>query len=164
MKKELEKLTFKYLCGLFNEAELHDWMRKEMDQNKNPHLDMYDLNAKDPYEASKILLKISKDKYNFDPYSLVSEDIARKVFVEASEAYLKQKITPSQFCYLITMLDGIYYNSESTYDEKTNIHTPLYGHWWGKLYECCDCCDETWTHADNTHIEKELRKVLKQLK
>ncbi len=62
------------------------------------------------------------------------------------------------------MLDGIYSNSESTYDEKTNIHTPLYGHWWGKLYECCDCCDEAWTQTENRHIEEELRVVLNELK
>ncbi len=60
MKEELEKLTFKYLCGLYSEDELHEWMTNEMNQNDNPHLDIYYLNAKDPYETSKILLKFPK--------------------------------------------------------------------------------------------------------
>jgi len=163
MKEELEKLAFKYFCGLFNEEELHEWMQKELDQNKNPDPDMYDLNAKAPYEAAKILLKIAKDKYGFEPYSLGSEPVARKIFKELAEAYLKREVGPLQFCTVIQHLDTIYGDSECDYDEKRGLHIPRYGHWWGDLWNCCDCCDETWTHENKQHIEDELRLVLSQL-
>ncbi len=157
MTDQLKRLTFKYWCNIFDVDELHFWMNFEMENNPSPHPDMYDLNAKEPHEAVKILLRIAKETYNFDPVSDEGIEIGKKVFQELGEHYLKREVTPQKLCHVIQHLDSNFLRFKIDQSEY-----PIC--WWGDLWNCCDWYDETWIHENSTHIDEELKKVLSDLK
>ena len=107
MSTELKKLTFKYWCGIFNADELHSWMNFEMENNPSPHPDIYELNAKEPYEVSKRLLKIAKDNYGFVPNSKEGIDLSKEILVEVGENYLKKVGPLTNLCHLLEKLGSI---------------------------------------------------------
>ena len=142
-------------------------MNFEMKNNPSPHLDMYDLNANDPYEATKILLKIAKDKLDFTPYSEQGSEVAKELMVEIGEGYLNRTNSPTDLCKFLEILGSI-----DSWNPENNIKLiPLEPAdpsevLWKLHWEVHDDPNPTsvWSLDNDPKTRKEFELVLSRLK
>jgi len=164
MSDQLKKLTFKYWCNIFNEDELHIWMNFEMENNPSPHLDMYDLNANEPYEVAKILLKIAKDRYGFSPNSREGVEISKDIIVEVGENYLKRVGPLTDLCNLLGTLGStdLSRNEQLLYLGKSDPKEIL----WKLYWEVHDDYNPTnvWSLENDSETRMQFEIVLSNFK
>jgi hypothetical protein len=86
------------------------------------------------------------------------EQGAKKMLLEMCEAFLSKKITPLEFCALVQKLDAQFVSIAADTRE-----TPYDG-WLGNLYNCCDWCDERWTHANLHDVSPDMHDEVQRVK
>ena len=164
MSNQLKRLTFKYWCNIFNADELHNWMNFEMKNNPSPHLDIYELNAKEPYEAAKILLKIAKDKYDFTPISREGIEISKDIIVEVGENYLRKAEPLTNLCILLERLGStdLTRDEQLLYQGKSDPKKIL----WKLYWEVHDDFNPThvWSLENDPETRDQFKKVLSNFK
>ena len=113
------------------------------------------------FEAHARDLKVAQAKIlafitvSFPEFEINSEDLLELCKSELKRQIgllLDKKITPSSFCEFFNLMESkLVFDSEFASDELTFM---------GDLYNCCDWCDDTWTHDNSRHLTAEGIRVI----
>ncbi len=105
-----------------------------------------------------LLLTIAYEVNGFKPASVAGEALATEALKKALNAFVTQAMSVQSFCLLVNRLDLAFNTELAGIPRPTS--TSADGQWWlGDLWNCCDWCDESWTHADSPHLHEEAARV-----
>lgn len=107
---------------------------------------------------TELLLTIAYEMNGFKPASVAGEALATEALRKALNAFAAQAMSVQCFCLLVNRLD-LTFNIGLAGISRPTL-TSAEGQWWlGDLWNCCDWCDESWTHAGSFHLHEEAARV-----
>jgi hypothetical protein len=154
--KTLRRIAMEFWSGLGDAAAADSWAEDQLRNNLDPHPDVHELLfKKSRKEITVLLLRIAHDYEGFLPVSQEGEKEAIEILNGACDKFLREEITPSQFCRVVSTFDAGFLDFT-----KLDERTFEYPAWLGNLWNACDWCDESWTNANSPHLLAEAKRVL----
>ena len=163
LREELNFLAMAFWCGVGNPVELSRWTDAAVTATDTFHpliLELYPQPT--PELAADLLLKMAADLNGLQPISVEAEPIAAEVLRRSLNAFATRDITIQALCKLVDRLDAAFNLDLAGVPRPEPVAAD--GQWWlGDLYNCCDWCDDGWTHESSAHLHEEAARVSRML-
>ena len=161
LRESLNRLAIEFWCGVGDLNELSSWADAAVMEPSEFHpliLDLYPRPT--PELTTELLLRMAYEINGFRPASIEAEPLAIETLRKALDAFASQAMSVQSLCLLVNRLDLTFNIELAGIPRPTS--TLADGQWWlGDLWNCCDWCDESWTHESSTHLHVEATRVFR---
>ena len=163
LRENLNRLAIEFWCGVGDPNELSSWADAAVVEPGEFHPLIWDLYPQPSRElTAELLLKMAYEVNCFRPVSLEAEPLAIEALRKALEAFAARAMSVQSLCLVANRLD-LAFNIELS-DVPRPTSTLASGQWWlGDLWNCCDWCDQSWTHDSSPHLHEEAARVSRML-
>lgn len=163
IRADLNLLAMKFWCGVGSSEELSRWTDAAVMSTDELHPLIWDLYPQpSPELATALLLRMAEDVNGFQPISVGAEAIAEDILRQSLIAFVARDISVQALCRLADHLDSGFNLALADAPQPRSATTD--SQWWqGDLYNCCDWCDDSWTHDNSPHLHAEAERLLRVL-
>lgn len=158
-RDELNRIAVEFWCGVGSMEELPvvaDAANADLGEAHPDIWNCYTCSSED--DAAALTLKLAWELNRFVPASWEAVPYAQGALKRALDYFAAKKISVQFLCKLVQDLD-VTYNVLLSPPPELSASAGSEEGWMGNLWNCCDWCDDSWSHDNFPALVEEAGRV-----